>query len=828
METMYKPQEIEAAAQQFWQEKNCFRVTEDLGKPKFYCLSMFPYPSGALHMGHVRNYTLGDVISRYQLMNGKNVLQPIGWDAFGLPAENAAKKHNVPPAQWTYENIAAMRTQLQRLGFAYDWSREIATCDPSYYRWEQWFFLQLYAKKLVYRKNALVNWDPVDETVLANEQVIDGKGWRSGAIVEQREIPQWFIKITTYADELLDGLDKLDGWPEQVRTMQRNWIGRSSGIEINFQIPTLDTPLKVFTTRVDTLFGCSYLAIAPDHPLAKKCAATDKALADFLTTCQRRSGTEAELATQEKLGHRLAHTATHPLTKTELPIFVANFVLLEYGTGAVMAVPAHDQRDWEFAHKYQLPVHPVIEPVTGENWDYLYSAFTQPGVLKNSAQFSKLSTVEASHAIATHLTEQNIGTAKTSYRLRDWGISRQRYWGTPIPIIHCQHCGAVPVPESDLPVVLPEQVAISNSQHTLKSVASFYDTTCPSCGEAAHRETDTFDTFIESSWYYARFACVNQAKTMLDDRATYWTPVDHYIGGVEHAVMHLLYARFFHKLMRDEDLLNSDEPCKKLLTQGMVLKDGAKMSKSKGNTVDPQAYIDRYGADTVRCFILFAAPPEQSLEWSDTGVEGAYRFIRKLHNFVMECEDVMRLNQQSEQSRAGPDWSMAPLELLEQRRQLHEILQQINYDYERSQFNTIVSGAMKLLRCLADIKALEAPQTEHLLHEGVLILLKVLAPITPHVCHYLWQTLHYGDALHNSPWPKVSKEALQVEEACYVVQINGKLRAQIILPLSADDEIIEQKVIADPKIQMYLQHKLVHKCIIIKPRRLVNLVVREG
>lgn len=829
METVYNPHEIEPSAQQYWLDNKCFNVKEDLGKPKFYCLSMFPYPSGYLHMGHVRNYTIGDVISRYQRMNGKNVLQPIGWDAFGLPAENAAIKHKIPPAKWTRDNIDYMRQQLQRLGFAYDWTREIATCNPDYYRWEQWFFVQLFKKKLVYRKNAIVNWDPVDQTVLANEQVVDGKGWRSGAPVEQREIPQWFIKITAYADELLDDLDKLENWPEQVRTMQRNWIGRSHGVEIHFKLSEQDDSLKVFTTRVDTLFGCTYLAIAPDHAIAKKCAQTDPAVAAFIETCRSGMNSESDMATQEKLGHQLPIKALHPLTNEELPVYIANFVLLEYGSGAVMSVPAHDQRDWEFAKKYGLPIKSVIAPVSGESWDFTQNAFVEPGVLENSANFSGLSSHEAQESIGAALTEKNKGEQRTTYRLRDWGVSRQRYWGTPIPIIHCEHCGAVPVPEKDLPVILPEDVEMSETSSILKNMPEFYETTCPQCEDPATRETDTFDTFVESSWYYARYACVNQDNTMLDDRATYWTPVDHYIGGIEHAVMHLLYARFFHKLLRDEDLVNSDEPFKTLLTQGMVLKDGAKMSKSKGNTVDPQQYIEQYGADTVRCFIIFAAPPDQSLEWSDAGVEGSFRFLRKLYSFALDCNAVLTLNNQSDaDTPIKYDWQAASREIIDHRRQIHEILQQINYDYERSQFNTVVSGAMKLLNCLVDVKKIDDAKTTQLLHEGLGILLKVLFPITPHICHNIYRTLKYGDALYDRPWPKVAKEALQVEAVEYVIQINGKLRAQMTLPADDDEESIEKKVITDPRIQAYLQNKIINKTIIIKPRKLINLVVSDN
>ncbi len=640
MDNSYIPQDVEEQAQQFWQKKQSFNVTEDLNKEKFYCLSMFPYPSGSLHMGHVRNYTLGDVISRYQRALGKNVLQPIGWDAFGLPAENAAIKHGIPPAEWTKNNIAAMKEQFLRLGNAYDWRREITTCDPDYYRWEQWFFIKLYEKGLVYKKNAIVNWDPVDQTVLANEQVVDGRGWRSGALVEHKEISQWFIKITAYADELLLGLDTLDEWPSQVKQMQRNWIGRSEGCQIYFKVPDAPKRLKIYTTRPDTIMGVSFVAVAPDHPLAKQAALNNKDVQDFLESCQGVRMAEAELATMEKRGIDSGLKAIHPITGIELPVWIANFVLMQYGSGAVMAVPAHDQRDWEFAQKYQLPLKEVIMPDSDEHHDLSLSAYTTDGILVNSGQFDGLTTTEAKVAITTFLEENDTGKATINYRLRDWGVSRQRYWGTPIPMVICEECGIVPVPEHELPVVLPENIELSGSGSPLARCNEFLHTTCPKCGQDATRETDTFDTFVESSWYYARFACKGQENAMLDDRAKYWTPVDQYIGGIEHAVMHLLYARFFHKLMRDEGLVNSDEPFKALLSQGMVLRNGHKMSKSVGNVVDPNHLIDTYGADTARLFIMFAAPPEQSLEWSDSGVEGAHRFLKRLWAFAFQHQSL--------------------------------------------------------------------------------------------------------------------------------------------------------------------------------------------
>ena len=609
MQQEYNPAEIEAYVQQYWQQEDTFHAVEDNNKEKYYCLAMFPYPSGQLHMGHVRNYTIGDVISRYQRMQGKNVLQPMGWDAFGLPAENAAIKNKVAPAAWTYDNIDYMRGQLQRLGLGYDWQRELATCTPEYYRWEQWLFTRLFEKGLVYKKTASVNWDPVDNTVLANEQVIDGRGWRSGALVEKRDIPQWFMKITDYADQLLKDLDQLDGWPEQVKTMQANWIGRSEGLQIEFDVVGNDDNLAVYTTRPDTLMGVTYLAVAAEHPLSLKAAESNPELRAFIDECRKMETSEAAMETAEKKGVATGLTAIHPITGEEVPVWVANFVLMGYGTGAVMSVPAHDQRDYEFAQKYGLSIKQVIEPANNEECDLTTVAFTEKGLLVNSAQFDGLTSKDSFDTIAIELEKQNKGERQTNYRLRDWGMSRQRYWGTPIPIINCPDCGSVPVPEEDLPVRLPEDVIIDGSGSPIKSMPEFYQCKCPKCGGDAERETDTFDTFFESSLYYARFTCPDNTESMLDERAKHWLPVDQYIGGIEHAVLHLLYARFFHKLMRDEGLVDGDEPFINLLTKGMVLKDGVKMSKSKGNTVDPQALIEQYGADTARLFTMFAAPP---------------------------------------------------------------------------------------------------------------------------------------------------------------------------------------------------------------------------
>ena len=642
----YPAQDVEVAAQAYWDDHDCFKVTEDPNKEKFYCLSMFPYPSGHLHMGHVRNYTIGDVISRFQRMLGKNVLQPMGWDAFGLPAENAAMKNNAAPAEWTYGNIDYMREQLQRLGYAYDWSREVATCHPDYYRWEQWFFTRLFEQGLVYKKEAEVNWDPVDQTVLANEQVVDGRGWRSGALVERRKIPQWFIKITDFGDELLEDLNKLDGWPDKVKTMQANWIGRSEGIKLDFTVQDeadaeLST-LSVYTTRPDTLMGVSYVAVAAQHPLALKAAEGNPALQKFIAEQSNVKVAEADMATMEKLGMDTGRLAIHPLTNDTVPIFVANFVLMNYGSGAVMAVPGHDQRDWEFAQKYSLPVHQVIAPAAGEECDLSAAAYTEKGTLINSAELDGLDFEQAFAAIEAKLSGMGRGKKTVNFRLRDWGVSRQRYWGAPIPIIHCDTCGAVPVPDDQLPVRLPEDIKMDDGGSPLGKLAEFVDTECPRCKSPAKRETDTFDTFMESSWYYARYACRDQDSAMLDERADYWLPVDQYIGGIEHAILHLLYARFFHKLMRNAGLVTTDEPFAQLLTQGMVLKDGTKMSKSKGNTVDPLPLIERYGADTVRMFTMFAAPPEQSLEWSDSGVEGSHRFLKRLWRIVANHTPVGR------------------------------------------------------------------------------------------------------------------------------------------------------------------------------------------
>ncbi len=824
MDNRYNPQAVEEEAQDYWVKKQCYQVNEDLNKEKFYCLAMFPYPSGSLHMGHVRNYTLSDVIARYQRALGKNVLQPIGWDAFGLPAENAALKHKVHPADWTKKNIAAMKAQFLKLGNAYDWRREITTCDPVYYRWEQWFFIQLYKKGLVYKKNAWVNWDPVDKTVLANEQVVDGCGWRSGAPVERKTIPQWFIKITAYADELLIGLDTLDAWPEQVKQMQRNWIGRSEGCEVHFQVEDQPKPLKVYTTRPETLMGVTYFAISADHPLAKKAAETNPDVQAFIDSCAGTGTAEADIAALEKRGIATGFFAIHPISGKKLPIWVANFVLMQYGTGAVMSVPAHDARDFEFATHYKLPIEPVIAPADKQlSHDYQTAAFLEDGVLVHSGEFDGLSTKDGKAAIIKYLESNQLGRATINYRLRDWGVSRQRYWGTPIPMVLCDDCGPVPVPEDELPIRLPEDVDFSSQGSPLANCDAFLHAECPKCGQDAQRETDTFDTFMESSWYYARFACKGQEDVMLDDRAKYWTPVDQYIGGVEHAVMHLLYARFFHKLMRDEGLVNSDEPFKALLTQGMVLKDGQKMSKSVGNTVDPTHLIETYGADTARLFAMFAAPPEQSLEWSDSGVEGAYRFLKRLWLFAQNHQALF--NETSKlygENNPLIDWKTVPSHLKKARSEVHQIIAQATTDYERNQFNTVVSACMKLFNIISAYN-IQTDEDTYFFYHSMTALLRLLAPITPHICHVIWENLGFTRPIIDAPWPKFDKNALKTDEVDFVVQVNGKRRAQFTAhPDTPEDALITQ---AKAEAASFITGKALKKSIVVAHRQLINLVV---
>jgi leucyl-tRNA synthetase len=818
MNPEYTPLEIESEAQQYWKEHKSFEVIEDTSKEKYYCLSMFPYPSGRLHMGHVRNYSIGDVISRFQKMQGKNVMQPIGWDAFGLPAENAALKNKVPPAKWTYENIDYMRDQLTQLGFGYDWSREIATCHPKYYKWEQWLFVKLFEKGLVYKKNAVVNWDPVDQTVLANEQVINGRGWRSDALIEKKEISQWFMRITDYADELLDSLDKLDGWPEAVKTMQRNWIGKSTGLEVSFNRQGSDS-LKIYTTRPDTLMGVTYLAIASEHPLALQAGKSNSEVQRFIEECRTMETSEAAMETMEKKGANSGLTCTHPITGDQVPIWIANFVLMGYGTGAVMSVPAHDQRDFEFAQKYAIPMLEVVKPKEGEHVAS-ESAFTDKGVLCNSGEFNGLNFEQAFEAIAEKLELENLGEKQNNYRLRDWGVSRQRYWGCPIPIINCAKCGSVAVPEKNLPIILPENVAFDGVGSPIKKMPEFYETTCPTCGGKAERETDTFDTFFESSWYFARYACADNDEAMLDERADYWLEVDQYIGGIEHAILHLLYARFFSKLLRDEGLIKHDEPFKNLLTQGMVLKDGAKMSKSKGNTVDPAEMIEKYGADTVRLFILFAAPPTQDLEWSDSGLEGSYRFVNKVYRLAegyfsdskshaTESLDINTLNKEQKQIR----------------QKTHQTLAKITDDIKRRHsFNTAIAAMMELTNMLSKFKQTDG-QSMALRLESLDIILRALSPITPHLCHHLWQQLGHQTAIINEPWPEVDNKALEQDEVQIIVQVNGKLRAKLMLGADTDKAQVEVQALADENVVKFTSGKTIVKVIVV-PNKLVNIVIK--
>ncbi|QPG04394.1 leucine--tRNA ligase [Salinimonas marina] len=863
-EQQYNPKEIEQQVQQYWAENQSFKATENPDQEKFYCLSMFPYPSGRLHMGHVRNYTIGDVISRFQRMQGKNVLQPMGWDAFGLPAENAAINNKTAPAKWTYENIEYMKDQLNSLGFGYDWDREVATCKSEYYRWEQWFFTRLYEKGLVYKKNSTVNWDPIDQTVLANEQVIDGRGWRSGALVEQKEIPQWFIKITDYADELLADLEKLEEWPEQVRAMQANWIGRSEGVDIKFDLaqPVADIEqLSVYTTRPDTFYGVSYVGVAAQHPLAAYAARNNAQLAEFIEECKNTKVAEAELATMEKKGCDTGLFATHPLTGEKLPIWVANFVLMDYGSGAVMAVPGHDQRDWEFATKYQLPIKQVIQPAADavSECDLNQSAYTEKGTLINSEEFNGLDFDAAFAQIAQKLESIGHGAKKVNYRLRDWGVSRQRYWGTPIPMLNLENGESVPVPADQLPVVLPEDVQMDGTTSPIKDNPEWASTTYQ--GQPAQRETDTFDTFMESSWYYARYSSAQHNDAMLNpEQANYWLPVDQYIGGIEHAILHLLYSRFFHKLLRDEGLVESDEPFKRLLCQGMVLADSyytedtkgkktwhapadvsvekddkgrivkawltatnepvmhggmTKMSKSKNNGIDPQQVIDQYGADTVRLFTMFAAPPEQTLEWVDSGVEGANRFLRRVWKLVHD---------HLQYPVAEPaDLSALSKEQKSLRRELHRTIDKVTDDLGRRQtFNTAIAAIMELLNHLQ--KASQETATDQaIMREAVEAILLLLNPITPHICHQLWSALGHQQDIESAPWPVVDKAALVEDEKLIVVQVNGKVRAKITVSAAADKAEVEALATGHANVQQFVQDKTIRKVIVV-PGKLVNIV----
>ncbi|HPH07102.1 MAG TPA: leucine--tRNA ligase, partial [Methylotenera sp.] len=779
MQQQYPFKEVEESAQTYWETNQTFAASEQSDKPKYYCLSMFPYPSGRLHMGHVRNYTIGDVLSRFHKMKGFNVMQPMGWDAFGLPAENAAIKNNTAPAKWTYENIEHMKVQLKQLGLGVDWNREIATCKPEYYKWEQWLFTELFKKGLIYKKTSTVNWDPVDGTVLANEQVIDGRGWRSGALVEKRDIPQYFMKITAYAEELLNDLDKLNGWPEQVKTMQRNWIGKSYGCEVEFPIIGQHGNLKVYTTRPDTLMGATYVAVAAEHALATLATQNNPALAEFVAECKRGSVAEADVATAEKKGMATGLFVTHPLNGEQLPVWVANYVLASYGEGAVMAVPAHDERDFEFAKKYNLPIKTVIK---NTNADVL--PMTEHGILFNSGAFNTLNFEGAGTAIAEALSAKKLGKRRTQYRLRDWGVSRQRYWGCPIPIIHCEKCGEVPVPAEQLPVVLPEDVVMDGVGSPIKKDPNFYETTCPTCGGKATRETDTLDTFFESSWYFARYASFDCNTAMADSRANYWLPVDQYVGGIEHAILHLLYARFFNKLMRDVGLLKNDEPFTNLLTQGMVLKDGSKMSKSKGNTVDPQALIDTYGADTARLFMMFAAPPEQSLEWADSGVEGANRFLRRLWKAVYDHVELGQIAVYTQGELTA--------ELKAIRLQLHLTIEKVADDYgRRHSFNTAISSVMELMNALAKIEGTDEV-TRSVRQEVLQNVALLLSPIVPHICQAIWAELCPHSHILDAGWPVADKSAMVQDSVEYVIQVNGKLRGSITVAKTENKETLEK------------------------------------
>ena len=860
MQQHYRPDLIEPKVQQYWAENKVFKAIKDTSKEKYYCLSMFPYPSGRLHMGHVRNYTIGDVVSRYQRMNGKNVLQPIGWDAFGLPAEGAAIKNKTAPAKWTYENIDYMKNQLKMLGFGYDWDREIATCRPEYYKWEQWFFTELYKKGLVYKKTSTVNWCPNDETVLANEQVHEGRCWRCDSIIEQKEIPQWFIKITDYAEQLLGGLDNLPQWPEMVKTMQRNWIGRSEGVEITFEIQDHADKLSVYTTRPDTFYGVSYVAVAAAHPLAELAAANNPELAEFIREAKNAKVAEADLATMEKKGMPTGLYAIHPLTKEAVPVWVANFVLMHYGTGAVMAVPAHDERDFEFAQKYGLPIKQVIAPIHDEAIDLSKQAFTEHGKLIHSGEFDGLEFTAAFNAIADKLESLGVGKRQVNYRLRDWGVSRQRYWGAPIPMLTLKDGETVPAPLADLPILLPEDVVMDGIQSPIKADPNWAKTTFN--GEPALKETDTFDTFMESSWYYARYTSPSYAEGMLDkDEANYWLPVDQYIGGIEHATMHLLYFRFFHKLLRDAGFVNSDEPTHKLLCQGMVLADAfyytganneriwvsptkvtlerddkgriikalddeghelvhtgmTKMSKSKNNGIDPQEMVEKYGADTVRLFMMFASPAEMTLEWQESGVEGAKRFLGRVWNLVYEY------SQNPASEALNPAALNAEQKAL--RRDVHKTIAKVSDDIGRRQtFNTAIAAIMELMNKLTRAP-LASEQDRAVMGEALNAVVRMLYPITPHICFELWQALGNESTIDNASWVQADAAAMIEDEKLIVVQVNGKVRGKITVSADADEGTVKTAGLNDENVQKFIQNMQIVKVIYV-PGKLLNVVVK--
>lgn len=860
MQQHYRPDLIEPAVQQYWAENKVFKAIKDTSKEKYYCLSMFPYPSGRLHMGHVRNYTIGDVVSRYQRMNGKNVLQPIGWDAFGLPAEGAAIKNKTAPAKWTYENIEYMKNQLKMLGFGYDWDREIATCRPEYYKWEQWFFTELYKKGLVYKKTSTVNWCPNDETVLANEQVHEGCCWRCDTPVEQKEIPQWFIKITDYAEQLLGGLDQLPQWPDMVKTMQRNWIGRSEGVEITFDVADTSEKVAVYTTRPDTFYGVSYLGIAAAHPLAELAAEKNPQLAEFIREAKNAKVAEADLATMEKKGMATGLFAIHPLTGEKLPIWVANFVLMHYGTGAVMAVPAHDQRDFEFAQKYSLPIKQVIAPLADEEIDLTKQAFVEHGKLVNSAEFDGLDFDGAFNGIADKLEKLGVGKRQVNYRLRDWGVSRQRYWGAPIPMLTLPNGETVPAPIEDLPIILPEDVVMDGVKSPIKADPNWAKTTFN--GEPALKETDTFDTFMESSWYYARYTSPSYAKGMLDkDEANYWLPVDQYIGGIEHATMHLLYFRFFHKLLRDAGFVTSDEPAQKLLCQGMVLADAfyytsptneriwvsptqvtlerdekgriikatdpegrelvhtgmTKMSKSKNNGIDPQEMVEKYGADTVRLFMMFASPAEMTLEWQESGVEGAKRFLGRVWNLVYEYSQ--------NPAKTALDVTALSADQKALRRDVHKTIAKVSDDIGRRQtFNTAIAAVMELMNKLTRAP-LESEQDRAVMAEALSAVVRMLYPITPHICFELWKALGNESNIDHAEWVKADEAAMVEDEKLIVVQVNGKVRGKVTIAADADEETVKTVAFADENVKKFTDNTQIVKVIYV-PGKLLNVVVK--
>ncbi|HHT7696392.1 leucine--tRNA ligase [Pasteurella multocida] len=860
MQEQYRPDLIEAEVQQYWAENKTFKAIKDTNKPKYYCLSMFPYPSGRLHMGHVRNYTIGDVVSRYQRMNGKNVLQPMGWDAFGLPAEGAAIKNKTAPAKWTYENIEYMKNQLKILGFGFDWDREVTTCKPEYYKWEQWFFTELYKKGLVYKKTSTVNWCPNDETVLANEQVHEGCCWRCDTPVEQKEIPQWFIKITDYAEQLLGDLDNLPLWPDQVKTMQRNWIGRSEGVEITFKLDNSEDSLTVYTTRPDTFFGVSYVAVAAAHPLAEKAAENNPELAQFIQECKNTKVAEAELATMEKKGMPTGLFVIHPLTGEKLPVWVANFVLMHYGTGAVMAVPGHDERDHEFALKYHLTIKQVIEPIDGSEWDFQKAAFTEYGRVINSAEFDGLDFESAFNGIANKLAQIGVGKKQVNYRLRDWGVSRQRYWGAPIPMLTLENGDVVPAPLQDLPIVLPEDIVMDGVKSPIKADPEWAKTTYN--GQPALKETDTFDTFMESSWYYARYTSPTFAEAMLDaDEANYWLPVDQYIGGIEHATMHLLYFRFFHKLLRDAGFVTSDEPADKLLCQGMVLADAfyytsptneriwvsptevtlerdekgrilkafdkegrelvhsgmTKMSKSKNNGIDPQEMVEKYGADTVRLFMMFASPAEMTLEWQESGVEGAKRFLGRLWNLVFEY------NKHPAETAVEPTALSSAQKAL--RRDVHKTIAKVSDDIGRRQtFNTAIAAIMELMNKLTKAPLVEA-QDRAIMAEALSAVVRMLYPITPHICFQLWKDLGNTEAIDFAPWVEADAAAMVDDEKLVVVQVNGKVRAKVTVPAEMSEDDIKQVALADGNVAKHLEGLNIVKTIYV-PGKLFSFVAK--